>query len=116
MSDLLFDSLGDFWRSTKCMVTKTHLSTHGQNPRTQTTGKIFAQSVKKDIKLTLANSETDLMAHHVWEAAIQMSICCAWKDTSQGQVRDRNGCWRCIPAIVRLLVQSLLATDHSSLL
>ena len=76
MSDLLFDSFGGLFGDPQ--------NAHGdcENPfvyawpestDADDQEKFLHNSSKKDIKLTLANSETDLMAHHVWEAAIQMS-------------------------------------------
>ena len=77
MSDLLFDSFGGLFGDPQ--------NAHGdidnpfvytwpeQQENDDTSHKYLHNPINKDIELTLANSETDLMAHHVWEAAIQLS-------------------------------------------
>ena len=120
MSDLLFDSFGGLFGDPQ--------NAHGdcENPfvyawpestDADDQENFLHNPSKKDIKLTLANSETDLMAHHVWEAAIQMSnLIVHGKISVKDKYVIEMGAGAALPAIVSALAGAklVLATDYDS--
>ena len=128
MSDLVYDSLGGLFDDPQ--------NAHGdcENPflyvwpeqQQQETGnedddkkkEIYLNNpLSKDIELTLANSEPDLMAHHVWEAAIQLSnLIVNGKIDVKGKYVIELGAGAALPAIISALASAklVLATDYDS--